>query len=567
MNINKVFALKLLMLVLSYSAFGQNTSWSWAIQSDGVGSESINPSNGIEEDSEGNFIIAGTFDNDISFANQMIEYTGGLFTPFIAKINPQGEFLWFKTIGDPNISFIFVQDFALDSDDNIYFNLSFFGPASLDLGNGIILELEEGQNGVFIAKLNANGEAQWARNYNVNSEGAILNSELEIFEDSIVFGGGLINVLSINDITLPSLPGTGDAFLSKLDLDGNAYWATTLGGYSNEQSLDFKVNNQGDIYATLSWTGDTLFAQDQYLVNEMPTFSPFGGNSDRALIKFDRNGNVQWMRSEASDEPENPGIILTCNDGGVLMTSTNIGGITVNDVELPQNSATIVKYSESGSVDFITTFPANENLIGPIASEVELNNFYLSFGFIEDQFPIGEFTLQNSAPGSGTSDIGLIKLNSDGDIVWADRIGSSDNDSPIVIYPVSDGGYLLGGRFAGENLSLGDNVLENVGEFTNNIFIAKFDVAAGIGSILKESNIYVFPNPSNEFINVSLIGLSGKKIKAKILTIQGQVISEEIWDTNSGDYRRNCSDLKSGVYIIEFSNDKSIATSKFVIQH
>jgi hypothetical protein len=46
----------------------------------------------------------------------------------------------------------------------------------------------------------------------------------------------------------------------------------------------------------------------------------------------------------------------------------------------------------------------------------------------------------------------------------------------------------------------------------------------------------VFPNPSNEFINVSLAGLSGKNIKAKILTIQGQVISEEIWNKK---YRNN----------------------------
>lgn len=567
MKTKKALAFKLLMLVLSCSAFGQNTSWSWAIQSEGNGSEGLFI-NRIEEDSDGNFIFLGTFDADMSFGGQMIEYTGGLFSPFIAKISPQGELLWLKAIGSPDVFITLVQDFAIDSSDNIYFTLSLFGPVSLDLGNGIIIELLENQNGTFIIRLNADGEAQWARNYNDNSSGGtILNSQIEIFEDTILFGGGFINDLMIDEFTLIPLPGNGDAFLCKLDLQGNAHWATSLGGYAGEQNLDFEVSNQGDIYTALSWTGDTLFAQDQYLVNDMPTFLPFGGNSDRAIIKFNRNGVVQWMRSESSDEPEEVGRILPCNDGGVLISSTTLDGITINGEVLPPGSTAMVKYSSSGSVEFITSFLNNESYFQPILTEDEQNNFYLIFSFIEDQIQVGEFTLSNSVSGSGTADIGMAQLNSSGDIVWANSFGSSDNDGPSFIHSNSDGSYLLGGNYAGESLSLGDNLLENSGEFTNNLFIAKFDILSGIGQILENSVVNIFPNPGNETISADLTGFSGNKIKVKILNIQGQIISEEMWDKSSGAYRKNCNDLDSGVYFMEFCGETSISISRFVVQH
>lgn len=73
---------------------------------------------------------------------------------------------------------------------------------------------------------------------------------------------------------------------------------------------------------------------------------------------------------------------------------------------------------------------------------------------------------------------------------------------------------------------------------------------------LNNNNISIYPNPTNDVLNISSDNII---LKTTILTIDGKIIKEEVNNKSI-----NVADLVRGIYFIQISTNNNIITEKFI---
>jgi len=126
-------------------------------------------------DKQGNIITAGTYrgNMDVDPGPGVITFNNsGSADIFIQKVDDQGVLLWAKQISSTNGDN--VRGIAVDDNDNVYLTGSFQGTVDFDPGSGVHnLTANTSFAGVdaFILKLNANGDFKWAYNFGGTGNG------------------------------------------------------------------------------------------------------------------------------------------------------------------------------------------------------------------------------------------------------------------------------------------------------------------------------------------------------------------------------------------------------------
>ncbi len=80
----------------------------------------------------------------------------------------------------------------------------------------------------------------------------------------------------------------------------------------------------------------------------------------------------------------------------------------------------------------------------------------------------------------------------------------------------------------------------------------------GINTINNIENMIIYPNPTKEFINISIDLKSNESIHCEIFSIEGRLISTENWQLLSGQSLKqiNLLNYEKGIYLIKLSNQK-----------
>lgn len=117
---------------------------------------------------------------------------------------------------------------------------------------------------------------------------------------NVYVAGVSSNVVTASVATGP-LGGVTDAFVSKLDGNGNVLWTTNLGGLGNDAAHGVEVDDHGFIYVAGSATDVMVGAVDP------------GGQPSSFLAKLDPNGQVVWLQQYRTD-PAHPANYSTNHD-------------------------------------------------------------------------------------------------------------------------------------------------------------------------------------------------------------------------------------------------------------
>ncbi|MBK6526324.1 MAG: hypothetical protein IPG07_12695 [Crocinitomicaceae bacterium] len=121
----------------------------------------IDQINDISIDSQGNLIGCGVFYDSIIFDSSVpTAYSSGLSDIFIIKLDLNGNFMWVKTYGSPNLETAYTLD--LDTMDNIYLTGHFKTPLDFNPGTGYD-SLYTFHRTPFIHKLDSDGNHLWAK--------------------------------------------------------------------------------------------------------------------------------------------------------------------------------------------------------------------------------------------------------------------------------------------------------------------------------------------------------------------------------------------------------------------
>ncbi|MBF0302921.1 MAG: hypothetical protein HQK73_07765, partial [Desulfamplus sp.] len=164
------------------------------------------------------------------------------------------------------------------------------------------------------------------------------------------------------------------------------------------------------------------------------TSSIGAGGNDVYLIKTDSNGNELWSKTFGGKNDDYGRSVYPTRDGGFIVTGyTSSIGAGESDVYL-------IKTDSNGNEIWSKTLGGKSSDYG--------NSVYPTSdgGFI--------ITGNTSSIGAGSSDVYLIKTDSNGNELWSKTLGGKKYDYSYSVYPTSDGGFIITGYTFPDNILL-----------------------------------------------------------------------------------------------------------------
>jgi PKD repeat protein len=335
------------------------------------------------------------------------------------------------------------------------------------------------------------------------------------------------------------------------------------------------------------------------------TYSILSGNTDNAFQVNSITGELTVNNSEALDYETNPEFNLTVQvqDNG-MGALTDQAIVTVNLLDLVEPIAnftaniTIVNvgdsiYFQDESLNFPTNWiwqfeggtpntSFDENPIvtydtpgiynvGLVASNSNGYDMLIKTDYIEVQTnnnpPVANFTANTTMVAAGDSIFFQDEsLNLPTNWIWQFEGGSQItyfNENPIVTYN-TPGIYnvkLVVLNSNGNDMLIKTDYIEVLaekkGEVVNN-YINSYD------DVKYVMNLY--PNPTNNFININLPNIDNEKYTIKIYSLFGKMAKEIEFNTTPNNLIKkiDVSDLQKGTYIMQLNGGQTAVRKKFV---
>lgn len=274
--------------------------WQWAIEAD---SGSADPG-GLTVDQNSNAYITGAFLNDATFGSYSFENDGN-FDGFVAKISPEGDWLFANHIGGNYNQK--PQYTSIDNENNIIV----YGTFTIEAKFATMNLSTEGNTVVFVAKMNASGAWLWINT--AGGESRYDSDALDVDDEGNVFiAGEFRGEATFGNQTLESPEGNyeSEAFISKLSSDGDWLWSFRVEKAPDTRLLirDITLNLNGDLlvagefeeYLDLGTVNLTAFRSDDLFfgslngTGEWQWAVAYGGKSyDQAdLLSVDSSANI-----------------------------------------------------------------------------------------------------------------------------------------------------------------------------------------------------------------------------------------------------------------------------------
>lgn len=285
-------------------------------------------------------------------------------------------------------------------------------------------------------------------------------------EGNIFVGGEFSNTANFGDIEVTSL-GNVDYFLAKYDSNHTAQWVKTGGEFLTDRIYGVALDDAGNIYTTGHFFGTAQI--------DTATFTS-AGNLDLFTIKFNSEGEAEWVRQGTGSSQVSSRSIAVDSEGNVIVvgyfgssssTTVDFGnGVTVNSNG--NRDGWIVKYDNAGNTLWATG-------MGGVSSGEEVNdvvvdadgNIYVT-GMFNVSAVFGSVTLSSN----GEDDIFIAKYSPSGDLVWVENAGGAHDDEGNTIALDSEGNIYVGGSVDSNGVFGTNEVLTAGGD---DAFIAKYD--------------------------------------------------------------------------------------------
>lgn len=227
-------------------------TWLWAKRAGGTGYDG---GWDIAVDSAGNSYITGRFAGIADFGQFTLENTIDICT-YVAKLDTNGNWLWATQTGshdDDNEA----SSLALDSQANVYIVGCFW----VSVHFGTILFTANGMGDIFIAKLSTDGNWLSATQYGGNGwdSGACVSVD----SADHVYVTGYINQTVVFGATSLSSNGADDIFVLELDNSGALQWVKQAGGGNADLAWDIKTDSAANVFITGFFRGTASFGTHQ----------------------------------------------------------------------------------------------------------------------------------------------------------------------------------------------------------------------------------------------------------------------------------------------------------------
>ncbi len=542
--------LVLFVLLFVGNCFGQTPNWVWGRQAMGTSSQE---GLSVATDVSGNVYATGTL--GISTGTTMIFDTTtlidtGLNDIFIVKYDSNGNRLWAKRIGGSGIEV--ANSIATDFHGNVYLAGYF---ASSTISFDTIILTNTGSDDIFLAKYDSNGNVLWAKSATGNNSDIGYSVTTDV-QGNVYLGGMFYSPTITFDTITVTNTGGWDMLIVKYDENGNPLWAKSANGNNTDVVYSIATDTSSNVYVTGYFASTTLVFGTYTLTNM--------GGADIFIVKYDKNGNVIWGKSEGGSASEAGNSIATDETGVYLTGYFNSPTIIFGSTTLTNsgsNDMYIAKYSQAGTVLWANSAGGN-GIDNGYGVSTNTSGIYLTGGFKSSKIIFGLDTLL--FPTGATDPMFLIKYDINGNVICASSLASGGDDVCAVATD-GFGNVYIAGDFEGANTFIigADILTESSGEL---FFIAKYNcnsTTVPVNELTNPESLSLYPNPANTSFTIE----STNKIQSiTVINVIGEVVSTSSPNGNSKT-TIDLTRVAKGIYFVQITDEnKTVENKKIVVQ-
>jgi mannose/fructose-specific phosphotransferase system component IIA len=275
-------------------------------------------------------------------------------------------------------------------------------------------------------KLDAENNIQWSKTFG-GSEDDRGNDILQTKDG----GFAILGYSTSSNLDVPGNAGSQDFWMIKLDANGTISWSKTFGYLG------------ADFGTTLLQTAD-----NSYLITGVLDVTASGGqgnsrNSQRHAggdiwaIKLSENGDLQWSKYFGGSFTDAPFGIVETEDHNFIIAGSSDSA----DVDISNNNGSydfwVLKITSNGSLLWERSFGGSEIDEARAITATNDGNFII----VGDTRSADKDVSNNH----GAADVWIIKMNTDGNLIWEKTIGGSSFDVARSVARAQDNGFIISG--------------------------------------------------------------------------------------------------------------------------
>lgn len=308
-------------------------------------------------------------------------------------------------------------DIVSDAAGNTYATGYFSSSASINETTVSV----QGLTDVFVSKVSSAGATQWVKSFGGNQSDRGLGVAVDASGNVFVSGFYTTSVNFGNGISLTSNGGQ-DAFLVKLDPNGNALWAKTGGSTGgSDRANAVAVDGAGNAVITGQFSGEASFGALALNASD--------GTNDAFIVKYASDGSEQWAKQGTGDALDRGLAVVTDNAGAVYTTGQFSGDVSFDNsyTNTIQNAIFLIKYSASGTEEWFRWGGGSEESIAyDIASDGNAVFLTGDFGATLNFFGTGSTV---SVTSGYANSVFLLSISGTGGFAWSASAGSESSVS------------------------------------------------------------------------------------------------------------------------------------------
>ena len=276
----------------------------------GIGQTSFFKSYGGPGNDFGEAVVS-TVDSYYVAVGASESFGNGATDLYAFKINSLGEYVWSKTFGGPNIDY---GTDVIELDDGSFLLTGYSNSFSVGYD-------------IFLVKIQSNGTHQWTKTIGGSDwDFCYAAYETKKSTPGVILAGETFSYGN----------GKSDAYLLKIDFNGDTLWTKTFGGSENDYFKDVIEDDYGNLICIGTTNSNTAY-QD----------------SDLWIVKTDSDGNELWSYIW-SDNLNEEGISLCLAKNGNYYFAGN-------NQQIDRTSPYYACLDTSGNLIFSKDFAGTEN--------------------------------------------------------------------------------------------------------------------------------------------------------------------------------------------------------------